>query len=78
MARNWPRQKIIFEVRMRGSNLRRLALSQGYCATTLYKALSRRWPHAHAAIADHLGVCRSRIWPEFYGRREHVRDGDVA
>lgn len=80
MARNWHRQKIIYAVRRRGSNLRRLAIEHGYCPTTLYKALNKPWPRAHAAIASFIGVRRSRMWPEFYddaGERRWGRQNSI-
>lgn len=67
MHAGWHPQDIIAAVRKRGSNLQRLARDHGFARDTFNKALSRRYPNAHAIIADFLGVSRGVIWPNWYG-----------
>lgn len=66
MSNGWHPQDIIAAVRKRGSSLRALSLQAGFAKDTLYKALRRRFPNAHAVISDFLGVSRHDLWPQWY------------
>jgi len=63
---NWPRDKVLAEIKERGTSLRKISLAHGYHARTLYSALSRRWPRAEQIIADAIGVTPQEIWPSRY------------
>ena len=69
----WHPQKILFEVRLKGSNLQRLGLEKGFFRHTLHKSLTTRFPRAHSVIAEFLGVPRQTIWPQFYDDAGEVR-----
>jgi len=63
----WSHQRVLYEVRERGTTLSALSLSRGYARNTLHCALDRR-PHirANAIIADFLGVTLHDIWPGWF------------
>ena len=63
---NWHHQRILFEVRLKGSSLRRLSLQHGLDARTVTRSLYKRYPKAHRIIADFLGLAPADIWPEYY------------
>jgi len=67
VTEGWSHQRIVFEVRERGTTLAALGLSKGYARNTLHCALYKPHPSAHAVIADFLGVSRHEIWPQWYG-----------
>jgi Ner family transcriptional regulator len=69
----WNPQKILFEVRFKGSNLQRLGMENGFFRHTLHKSLTARFPRAHQVIADFLGVPRQTIWPQFYDAEGNTR-----
>lgn len=60
-------QDIIAAVRKRGSTLAAEGRKTGFGYNTLYKALTTRFPNAHAVIARACGESRHAIWPEWYG-----------
>lgn len=47
-------------------SLRRLSLANGYCGTTLKKALVEQYPNAEKLIADVIGVHPMTLWPSRY------------
>lgn len=63
---NWSRNRIVFAIREAGTNLAQIAEGAGLSRFTIYGALERPYPRAHAIIAAALGVGRQDIWPEFY------------
>ncbi|WP_170181928.1 helix-turn-helix domain-containing protein [Phreatobacter stygius] len=67
MGKNWHRQDIIAAVRKRGSSLQRLGKEHGFARDTFNKALTARFPNAHAIIAEFIGVERHELWPQWYG-----------
>lgn len=69
----WHPQDIIAEVRKRGSSLQALTRQHGFGRTTLYSSLTRRFPFAHAVIADFLGVTRRELWPQWYDEQDRPR-----
>lgn len=69
----WHPQKIVFEVRLKGSSLQRLGLEHGFSRVTFNRATKERFPRAHAVIAEFLGVPRQTIWPQFYDDAGEVR-----
>lgn len=66
MQHGWHPQDIIAAVRKRGSSLQRLSRDHGFARETFNHALVRRFPNAHAIIADFLGVSRGGLWPHWY------------
>ena len=66
MRHGWHPQDILAAVRKKGSNLRRLGRAHGFADNTLHKALTVRFPNAHAVIAAYLGVSRGDLWPRWY------------
>lgn len=66
MGNGWHPQDILAAVRKRGSSLRALGLKNGFAQDTLHKALKQRFPNAHAVIAQHIGVSRHELWPDWY------------
>lgn len=67
MPKPWHRQDVVAAVKKRGSNMAALAVAHGYHRGTLLRSTYRRYPRAHALIAEFLGVSRHTIWPQFYG-----------
>lgn len=68
MPSAWTRHDVVAEVRKRGTSLARLAVEAGYSRGTLNRSLyDRRYPKAHAIIAEFLGRTRHEIWPHWYG-----------
>jgi Ner family transcriptional regulator len=67
MKSPWHPQDIIAAVRKKGSSLQRLGLDSGFGRTTFNRALSQRFPNAHAIIAAFLGLSRHELWPHWYG-----------
>lgn len=63
----WSHNRILFEVRERGTSLMQLARENGYARNTLHTSLYKRHPAAHAVIVRFLGVSRHDIWPHWYG-----------
>lgn len=66
MPESWHPEDIKAAVRKSGTNLQRLAREHGFARATLNHALTERWPAAHLVIAQHLGVSRFEIWPQWY------------
>lgn len=66
MQREWHPQDIMAAVRKKGSNLQRLAREHGFAKTSFNRALTSRFPNAHAIIAAYLGVSRGELWPQWY------------
>lgn len=73
MDKGWHPQDIIAAVRKRGSNLQRLGLEHGFARDTFNKALTQRFPNAHAIIADFLGQTRHDLWPNWYAEDGTLR-----
>lgn len=70
----WSHQRVLFEVRERGTTLSALSLSRGYARNTLHCALDRRpHPRANSIIADFLGVSRHEIWPAWFDADDRPR-----
>ena len=63
---NWHHQRILYEVRLKGSSLRQLSLQHGLDARTITRSLYHRYPKAHRIIADFLELSPEHIWPEYY------------
>lgn len=57
---------VIAALRKAGMSLRQLSLANGYCGTTLKKALVDQYPIAERLIADVIGVHPMTIWPSRY------------
>lgn len=66
MRTGWHPQDIMAAVRKRGSSLQGLAREHGFSRNTLNRALTERFPNAHAVIADYLEMSRGELWPEWY------------
>jgi Ner family transcriptional regulator len=77
MATNWSKDRIIYELRVRGTTAAALAASEGLSRSTLYSAMERPYPRIHDLIAAALKQRRQDIWPLFYdaeGRRLSRRE----
>jgi Ner family transcriptional regulator len=66
MPRDWHREKIKAEIRMRGTTLRALSLPHSPCRNAVAVALARPWPKIEAVVAAFLGVPAQTIWPSRY------------
>lgn len=67
---DWHRADIVAALRKSGWSLRRLSTHNGYAAaTTLTKALDRRWPKGERIIADAIGADPAEIWPSRYASK---------
>lgn len=73
MKDGWHPQDIIAAVRKRGSSLARLSRENGFSRNTCNRALTERFPNAHAIIADFLGLRRHDLWPRWYRRDDSPR-----
>lgn len=65
--RTWHPEDIKAAVRKTGTTLARLGRENKFGRSTLYEALTQRWPAAHLVIAQCLGVSRHELWPQWYG-----------
>ena len=74
----WHPELIKAEVRMRGTNLTKLAIENGMHRTALTKAIYEPLTKGEKIIADFLGVSLHELWPDRYDREGfplcHVRD----
>jgi len=61
---SWPR--VLYELRLQGLSVSEVARRAGLKGTGAARVATRRWPRMEAAIARHLGVPPSVIWPERY------------
>lgn len=69
----WHPQDIMAAVRKRGTSLQALARKHGFAPTTFNKALTQRFPNAHAIIASFIGIERQSLWPQWYDDHGHLR-----
>lgn len=70
------RADIVAAIKKRGTNLRKLALSHGFGASTLRAALYKPHPRAQRLIAETIGAPLHEIWPDWFdadGRRISAR-----
>jgi Ner family transcriptional regulator len=67
MTANWTRQRILYELRERGTTAAALAEKSKMQRFTFYSAMERPYPRVHTLIASALGLSRQVIWPQFYG-----------
>lgn len=68
----WHHQRIIAEVRIKGSTLAELSRQHGLNRRVLQTSLYKRYPKAHRIIADFLGVPAETIWPQYYGPKAKI------
>lgn len=66
---NWTKQRILYELRRRGTTAAALARKEGLSRSTLYGAMEQPYPRVHSLIAKALGSKRQTIWPEYYDAR---------
>lgn len=66
---NWTKQRILYELRVRGTTAAALARREGLSRSTLYGAMEQPYPRVHSLISEVIGVKRQTIWPEYYDRR---------
>lgn len=71
-AFEWDRHAVLAELRRRGTSLMQVGRSAGFARETLYRALDRRFPRAHSAIATAMGLKRHDIWPHWYDESDRV------
>ena len=57
---------IVAAVKKCGTNLRQLALCNGFGASTLRAALHKPHPRAQKLIADTIGIPVHKIWPKWF------------
>lgn len=74
-GKDWHREQIKAAVRMRGLHLCRIAEQAGYEPSSVYRALTRRWPAVEALIAQALDLQPQDIWPSRYDRSGKPVDG---
>lgn len=67
MMMNWTRQRILYELREKGTPAAALADQAQVQRFIIYQAMEKPYPRVHAIIAAALGVSRQTIWPQFYG-----------
>lgn len=70
MKTGWHPQDIIAAVRKRGTSLQALGRRHGFAINTFNKALTHRFPNAHAIISDYIKVPRNALWPEWYDEND--------
>jgi Ner family transcriptional regulator len=76
MQTNWTRQRILFELRERGTSAADLAARNGLQRFVVYSAMERPYPKVHKLIAEAVGQSPGVIWPQFYdadGARRLIR-----
>jgi Ner family transcriptional regulator len=76
MHANWTRQRILFELRERGTSAAELADQHELTRFTVYSAMERPYPKVQRLIAAALDVGCETIWPQFYradGSRRRIR-----
>jgi Ner family transcriptional regulator len=59
---------IVAAVKKAGTNLRQLALKNGFGASTLRAALHKPHPRAQQLIAETIGRPVHEIWPQWFDR----------
>jgi Ner family transcriptional regulator len=75
MHANWTRQRILYELRERGTSAAELADRNGLTRFVVYGAMERPYPKVQKLIADVIGEGCETIWPQFYaadGRRRRI------
>ena len=78
MPRDWHREKIKAEIRMRGTTMRALSYDLGLCPSAVTVALLRPWPKVEAAVAALLGRTPQDIWPSRYDQAGQPAPGRYA
>ena len=78
MPRDWHREKIKAEIRMRGTTLRALSLQHSPSMNSVAVALGRSWPKMESVVADFLGLHPKEIWPSRYDASGNPAAGRYA
>jgi Ner family transcriptional regulator len=63
---DWPAARIVYELKLRGMSLRRLALANGLAGRTLWNVTRSRWPRGEQIVARALRKSPAEIWPSRY------------
>ena len=78
MPRDWHREQIKAEIRMRGTTLRALSLQHTSSKNSAAIALGRSWPKMEQVIANFLGKKPQQIWPSRYDASGNPAAGRYA
>ncbi len=65
-AEGWHPAFIVYQLRLKGLSLRKVAAAAGYAAGSGKRPISHPWPAMERVIAGAIGVHPSEIWPERY------------
>lgn len=65
-AKGWHPAFIVYQLRLKGLSLRKVAARAGYAAGSGKRPIRDAWPAMERVVADALGVHPSEIWPERY------------
>jgi len=82
-SHDWHSAYIVYQLRLKGLSLRRLARLNGYAPTSGTTAIYRQFPKVERLIADAIGVEPKTIWPSRYNadgtpKRRRATKGNTA
>jgi len=82
-SHDWHSAYIVYQLRLKGLSLRRLARLNGYAETSGTTAIYRPFPKVERLIADAIGVEPKTIWPSRYNadgtpKRRRAVKGNTA
>ena len=63
----WDHQRILAEIRRRGSTISQLSRDHGLSRGTLQQVFYRRYPKGQAIVAAAVERSRHELWPHWYG-----------
>ena len=63
---DWHPAYLVYQLRLRGLSLRKLARLRGYAPGSATRAIQSPWPKMERIIADALGITPQEIWPSRY------------
>jgi Ner family transcriptional regulator len=70
---DWPSARIVYQLKLRGLSLRRLAIAEGFKPRSFWNVTRYRWRRAEQIVARALKISPSEIWPSRYPKGRAAR-----